>query len=372
MRWAGFGLLLVFALTPARAASFSNRIHRVDAMAQAEWEQDRIGSLTVGVIEDGKLAWTRSYGDADMERRVAATPDTVYRVGSITKSVTAVMLSQLVEQGRVHLSDPVERYVPEIRRVRGGYSGAAPVTLFELATHTSGLAREPDNAGAYVMGPVSGWETTLVAALGRTRYLYEPGIRYSYSNVGYAVLGLALERAAARPYVDYVTGKILRPLGMAHTAFVPNAAMRGNIAKGYGVTGGKIDLGRAAREREGRGYKVPNGGLYSTVGDLARFATVWLGDAPVNVLKKRTLDEMFQQAVAADVNLSHGYGRGFHVFRRGELVAMGHGGQVAGFLAALYLDRGSRTGVIVLANENGGKARPSSLAMRALAALAGS
>jgi CubicO group peptidase (beta-lactamase class C family) len=361
--------LLVFL--PAGAVDFATRINRVDAIAAAEWGQDRIGSLTVGVIQGGKLVWTKSYGDADMERHVAANRDTVYRIGSITKQFTAVMLSQLIEQGKVHLSDPAQKYVPELRRVRSAYPDAAPVTLFQLATHTSGLAREPDDTGGFLRGPVSDWQKTLLAALAHTEYTVEPGVRYLYSNVGYAVLGLALERAAGRPYVDYVTERIFRPLGMNQTVFEWNAAMRGSLAKGYDVETGQISTKNAEREHRGRGYKVPNGGAYSTVGDLARFATLWFGDAPETVLKKKTLGDMLVQVVAADVDLKRGYGRGFMVSRRGEIVSFGHGGSVAGYLAALYVDRSTRTGVVVLANENGGKARPSAVANRMLDVLSG-
>ena len=362
------GLVL---LAPAFAVDFGSRINRVDAMAAAEWGQDRIGSLTVGVIEDGKLAWTKSYGDADMEKHIPAGRDTVYRIGSITKQFTAVMLSQLVEQGRAHLSDPAQKYVPELRRVRSAYPDASPVSLFQLATHTSGLAREPADTDIYSRGPVEDWEKTLLAALAHTEYSFEPGIRYSYSNIGYAVLGLAMERAAGRPYVSYVTDQIFRPLRMNHTGFEWTPALKEKLAKGYEVVNGKASTHNSEREDHGRGFRVPNGGAYSTVGDLARFAALWLGDAPESVLKKATLEEILAEVVAADPDLKRGYGRGFMVSRRGAMVSFGHGGSVAGFLAALYVNRATRCGVVVLANESGGKARPSIVANRMLDVLSG-
>lgn len=369
------GLVLSVALVPLQAAlpprvtDTAARLNRVETMAAAEWEQDRIGSLTIAVLEHGKLVLTKSYGEADMEDRIPATPDTVYRIGSITKQFTALMLSQLVERGRVHLSDPVDRYVPEIHRIPGGYRGAAPITLFELATHTSGLVREPDDVGLYVHGPVADWESALLAALPHSHFLSEPGIYYSYSNIDYALLGLALERAAGQRYVDYVQANILRPLGLEHTSFVPNGATRSHVAAGYSVFRGKADPSGPRRELSGRGYKVPNGGLFSTAGDLARFAEVWFGEAPESVLKKSTLAAMLSHVVMADVGLTRAYGTGFMLWRRGDVIAFGHGGSVAGYLSALYLDLPSRTGVIVLANQNGGRVRPSSLAIRALRVL---
>ena len=99
-----------------------------------------------------------------------ADADTVYRIGSITKMFTALMLEQLVEAGKVHLSDPAEKYFPEIKTVQGRFPDAPPITLIQLATHTSGLGREPDNTEIYVTAPVADWEKTLIAALPHTHY----------------------------------------------------------------------------------------------------------------------------------------------------------------------------------------------------------
>lgn len=111
-------------------------------------------------------------------------------------------MEQLVEAGKVHLSDSVEKYFPGIKAVQGRFPDAPPITLIQLATHTSGLGREPDNIGAATTEPVSDWESTLIAALPHLRYQYEPGTRFFYSNIGYAILGAALSRAAGESYVQ--------------------------------------------------------------------------------------------------------------------------------------------------------------------------
>src|ERR1700757_3518361 len=121
------------------------------------------------------------------------------------------MLLQLVHEGKVHFSDPVEKYFPEIHQVRGEYKSAPPITLVQLATHTAGLDREPEDTETYVKGSVAEWEKTLIAALPHTKYLYEPGTRFSYSNIGYAILGAALSHAAHQSYTEYVKQKILLP-----------------------------------------------------------------------------------------------------------------------------------------------------------------
>src|SRR6185369_7767385 len=104
------------------------------------------------------------------QAKIRADQDTVYRIGSITKMFTAAMLEQLVEAGTVRYSDPVEQYLPEVNSVLGRFPDAAPITLDQLVTHTSGLAVEPDDTENYVTGgPVSAWEKILITALPHTR-----------------------------------------------------------------------------------------------------------------------------------------------------------------------------------------------------------
>ncbi len=114
-------------------------IKAVDTQFAAEYGKEHIGGVTVGIVSGPELVWTRNYGLADMEDGKQPTTDTVYRIGSITKQFTALMLLQLVEQGKVHLSDPVEKFFPEVNRIPGKYPGSPPITLIQLATHHSGL-----------------------------------------------------------------------------------------------------------------------------------------------------------------------------------------------------------------------------------------
>lgn len=223
----------------ATAASLHTRLEEIEKMVGRAFARNPVGSVTVGVVSGNRLIWTRSYGDADMKKHLPADKYTVYRIGSITKMFTAVMLEQLVDSGKVHLSDPVEKYFPQINLVQGKFPGAPPITLMQLATHTSGLAREPDDLQKYVQGPVADWEKTLIAALPHLHYAFEPGTRFSYSNIGYAILGAALARAAGEPYIEYVRKHIFAPLGMTHTAFKLNPVIQPLLASGYQLTGGK-------------------------------------------------------------------------------------------------------------------------------------
>lgn len=362
--------LPAFVLAQEVPAEFRDAISRIDAMTAAELAKDNIGSVTVGVVHGKNLIWTKSYGYADDEKKIPATRDSVYRIGSITKQFTALMLLQLVEAGKVRLSDPVEKYFPQINQVQGRFQGAPAITLVQLATMTSGMDREPEDLPTYLKGPVSEWENVTLSALGRTRYRYEPNTHYFYSNIGYAALGAALSRAAGEPYVRYVATKIFEPLGMTHTAFEPNDAIRKALTIGYEVDrNGRASSDAPQREHAGRGYKVPNGAMYTTVSDLARFVAWELGEVP-GLLKKEFQDDTYSRVMTATGDFRQGYGVGFQLSRRGDHVFLGHGGSVAGYRAEAYVDRLHKTGVIVLRNAGGGKFNLSDLTMRALMELA--
>jgi CubicO group peptidase (beta-lactamase class C family) len=366
----GTSELLVFTRrTQATAASLSTQLADIDSLVADDFNKNEVGSVTVGVVSSDHLIWTKSYGDADTDKHIRANQGTVYRIGSITKMFTALMLEQLVESGKVRLSDPVERYFPEINLVQGRHPSAPPITLMQLATHTSGLAREPDDMEKYVEGPVAEWEKILIAALPHLHYIYEPGIQFSYSNIGYAILGATLARAAGEPYLKYVPEHIFEPLGMTHSALGLTPTIQPYLSSGYDTEeNGKIDAATPLREQAGRGYKVPNGAIYTTVGDLAKFASFLMGDGPPSALPPDRL-EYFQDAlqVTSTSRLNTGYGIGFSVMRRGDYVVFGHGGAVAGYGAALFINRDEEFAVIALANALGPKAvDPEELALRCL------
>ena len=351
------------AQSPAAA-----ELQRVDSMAAAEFARDSIASLTVGVVTARGLVWTKSYGFADMATRRLATRSSVYRIGSITKMFTALMLHQLVVAGKIRVSDPVERYYPEIRTIPGYTRLAAPITVLQLATMTSGIAREPREEGPFWTGSVSQWESTLRKALPHTDIEFEPGKGVLYSNIGYAILGATLGRVAGVPYVRWEKEHILEPLGMRHTVFEIESTISADLAQGYDVSqDGVPDGGPAVREGiAGRGFKVPNGALFTTVEDLSRFLMLQIGHGPPEVVPPAHLDSAYSGGVAATGGSGGGYGFGFSVGRRRDFTWYGHSGGVAGYAAMLYFDRGQRIGVIVLRNASGGRVNPNRLAIDVL------
>jgi CubicO group peptidase (beta-lactamase class C family) len=180
-----------------------------------------------------------------------------------------------------------------------------------------------------------------------------PETRFGYSNVGYAILGAALEQAAGMPYTDYVARNIFVPLGMTDTAFEPDAQMRTHLAKGYIVVKpGAVDESLAAAElRNGRGYKVPNGAIFTTVGDLAKFVSFEMGFGPGDVLSSEALRANFSRAFPVG-NGSSEYGIGFMKEESGASVLVGHSGSVAGYTASAFFNPEAHVGVICLRNSS--------------------
>ena len=339
-------LVLALSIGAAQAAP---DLQRLESRMAVEAAAHPAGGMTVGLVAGGKLAWTKSYGFADMERRVAANADTVYRIGSVTKQFTSIMMLQLMEQGKVKPDDPAQRYLPQVALVKGA---GVPFTLEQLSAHRSGLSREPDQ-NLFVSGPITGWRDTLVAALPHVSMQFPTGNRVSYSNIGIAVLGAALASAANEPYVDYVHKHIIAPLGLTHTSFTPDKDMLAHLARGYRPKDGGGDSAAAQKELEsGRGYKIPNGGLFSTVGDLAAFLTFEMGHGPRAVLAPETLAANFRTTYPMEDEHGWNYGRGFYRAAVNGQTIIGHWGSVAGYAAAAYFDPDAQVGIVILRNSD--------------------
>jgi CubicO group peptidase (beta-lactamase class C family) len=344
-------VLLAPALIAQAPANLTAAITELDTALTADFAKDTIGGVSVGVVSDARLVWSKHYGYAEAETKRIATNDTDYRIGSITKQFTALALLILVEDGKMRLTDPLEKYVPEVKQVKKAYAGTPPITLLQVATMHSGLAREPGCAN-HSVGPLSSWQKIVASCLPETEYANEPGTTFLYSNIGYASLGLAIERAAGKPFTAFVAERILRPLGMTRTGWEPSADLRKDLAHGYQRARDTGAASRSAADRElgGRGYRVPNGALFSTITDLTKFVAWEMGAGPAGVLKKETQDANYGRVFASSPAFTSGYGVGFQVSRRGEVVMMGHGGSTAGYHSSALLNRASKLGVIVLRN----------------------
>src|SRR6185503_17943788 len=184
----------------AQTATRSAAIEAFRDRIKADVAADNVGSITAAVVVGDSIVWAEGFGWADRDKHIPAGPNTIYRLGSVSKSFTAIVLAQLVDRKVIALDDPVERYFPEIRGLANPRPGAKPVTFRQLASHTAGIIREPALPGA-ASGPIAEWESKILASIPTTSFDALPGARYSYSNIGYGMLGLALSRAAHVPFM---------------------------------------------------------------------------------------------------------------------------------------------------------------------------
>ncbi len=351
---------------PAVIDSFARRI-------AADVAADGVGGITAGVFKGDRLLWSSGFGWADPENRVPAGVRTIYRTGSISKSVTAVLLADLAEDGVVALEDAVTEHLPEAADLRDPPRGMEPITLRQLASHTAGLVREPELPGA-ASGPIEDWGHKVLASIPRTGFRTTPGTAYHYSNIGFGVLGYTLQRAAGQSFIDLVQDRIFKPLGMRSSTFIIGPELRHRVATGFANGGaGSVNAELPAREHSGRGYKVPNGGVYSTVGDLATFAAAVMGMTEYELLESGTRSKITTVQTPEDPD--SGYGLGFSIRAvsiRGEQVRfVGHGGSVAGYNMYLVFEPESGYGVVLGRNYNRGATNLGEAANALLRALLG-
>jgi CubicO group peptidase (beta-lactamase class C family) len=227
-------------------------------------------------------------------------------------------------------------------------------TSLIYTSHTSGLEREPDMPDAS-LGPVDQWETKLLSYIPCTSFNSSPGISFHYSNIGYSLLGLTLERASDVPYIQMAQQRIFIPLHMDNTFFsVPENNMA-DLAEGF--LSSKENLRNETNESPSSqesmdsilgGYVVPCGGIYSTSLDLARFVIALMGNTPL-------LDPESLQEMQVTPPGSRYYGLGLMLGRYGKLDFIGHGGFVQGYLAQFSIEKNNVYAAILLCNYDSGK-----------------
>jgi CubicO group peptidase (beta-lactamase class C family) len=361
VRWSRrAAVTLLLGAAPALSAaqttatpSWDDALEDFAARISEEVARDGVGGVVAGVAVDGDLVWARGFGWADRDARVPMGTAAVSRTGSISKSFTALLMMRLVDRGVLRLDDPVARYLPEIDQIASPRPGAPPVTFRHLASHTAGIIREPRLEGA-ATGPIAEWESKVLASISHTAFDSVPGARYVYSNIGFGMLGLALSRAAGRPFMDLMEDEVFRPLGMTGSTFVVDPELIPRLAKGYqNGSNGRIDGDTPAREHAGRGYKVPNGGIYSTVADLGRFAGAVSGVPGLRILSEQSRQEMLRVQTPEDPRRGYGLGLSIEAREDGGRTAS-HGGSVAGYTAHLAFDPATRVAVILLRNYGSG------------------
>jgi CubicO group peptidase (beta-lactamase class C family)/D-alanyl-D-alanine dipeptidase len=331
---------VVPAQTVGAAARYAPAIAQTERLIAHEMQDKGLPALSIALVEDEEVVWTRGFGYEDAERTRPASPDTVYRVGSVSKLFTDIGVMQLVERGEVDLDAPVTRYLPDFKPSN---PFDAPITLRQLMSHRAGLVREPP-VGHYFDATAPSLAQT-VESLNRTTLVYAPGTYTKYSNAGIAVVGRVLEVLAKRPFAEALRERVLEPIGLRKSAFAPTSSVTPDLARAFMWTyhGTRFEaptfqLGMA-----------PAGSMYSTVTDLARFMSMLFRRGfGVNgpVLRPETLETMWAPQFAPP-DARQGFGLGFNVsIFEGER-RVGHNGAIYGFATELQALTERKLGVAV-------------------------
>lgn len=321
---------------------------RVDA-ALNRWPT---AGLAVGVVRDGSLTCFHGHGVADVASGVPVTADTVFRVASITKTVTAIAVMQLRDRRLIDLDAPAARYLRAYRLIPAR-TGWPPATVRHLLTHMAGVraVRTPADLLRSDMGWGAARQRSAPSPVdyyGRgLRIDVEPGTRWAYSNHGYAVLGQIVEDVAQTPLAAYLREQVFDPLGMTSTDLTRSDRVRSHLATGYEI--GRHGL-RAVTDREI--VTVGASGIFSTIRDMARFAAALVGGGRNDhgrVLAADTLTEMFAPHHQPDPRLA-GMGLAFFRGEVGGHRTVGHDGIWKGFRSDMLLAPDDGLGVLAFAN----------------------
>jgi serine beta-lactamase-like protein LACTB, mitochondrial len=313
---------------------------QIEKAVSAFMAANSVPGVSVAVVQNGQPVWSAGFGMADLEDSAPAISSTLYRLGSISKSITAVAILQLYERGKLDLDAPVQKYCPAFPQKD------SPITSRQLLAHLSGIRHYNDDGKGDVPADSARHFTTMEESLqlfASDPLLSKPGTQFHYSTYGYTLLGCVLEGAASQKYVDFVRENVFHPAAMEHTqsddffAIVPHRTRWYHRDKTGAVhNAGVLDSS----------YKIPGGGLISSADDMANFEAALLAG---KLVKPATQEMMWTPQQTADgkpTTYALGWGVGDHF----GLHLIGHDGGQQGTSTAILLAPQKSAAIVVLAN----------------------
>jgi CubicO group peptidase (beta-lactamase class C family) len=350
---------------------------RIAALLDPEIERalkaGRIPSMAVVLVAGDRIVWTRSAGLANVRVKTPAACDTVYLIASTFKTMSAMALLQLMEQGKFKLDDRVNDYLGDLKIE--GESKRYPVTFRHLLTHTSGL---PTDFGRHAV-----WEDASPRALadylrGRLKLWRRPGTRVLYSNIAFTLVAYLVEKFSGMPFKEYMRKNVFAPLEMRDTAFEPRADMAERLAIPYMPVRRRTGVFRPVDWVKADAW--PAGVVYGTAIDQARWLMAnvnggvykgrrILGEAAFREMTKRQFDRFAGPINGGWLNETSGYGLAWWISTLDGEKIIAHSGSVNGYTAFLAGNLQRKTGVAILTNGNKAHRWLYSLALKALDAL---
>ena len=337
--------LTLLLLAVAARAFAEDGFQDLEKVAAAELAETRTPGMALALVRDGRVAFAKGLGVASIETGQPVTPDTLFHLGSVTKSLTAAALVTLAEQGKLRLDEPVGRWV------EGLSPGLAKLTLHQLLSQTSGLGDQPGEDGLHEETALAGF------VLSRTDgdLLFPPGRVFSYSNLGYALAGLVLEKATGKPYADAMREILFEPLGMTRTTLRPLMAMTWPLAQGHEPA--ESGPSTVVRPLADDTRIWPAGYAFTSLNDLSRFVLALLDGGRLDgrqVLPPGVAARMLAPVadIPTNVFVRGRYGLGLFLHEgRGLRIAL-HAGTLPGYSAEFRLIPEKRSAMIVLANRS--------------------
>lgn len=321
------------------------KIEKIEAAIAAWMTQHKAPALSVAIVRDNQIGFLKGYGLADVENNVAARSDTAFRLASITKSMTAIAVMQLVERGKIDLNAPVHQYCaayPEKQTLKDAPDKKFSITVRQLLIHQSGVRH--NKAPEEVIGTKHyNSVAEAVSAFAADPLVVEPATKYSYSTPGYTLLGCAIEGASGMTYIDYLRKNIFEPAGMTRTFVDDVYAIIPNRARGYR----KTEKGEVTNAPlHDTSIKIPGGGLVSTAEDLAKFA---IAINTNQLVKPETLASMWTKPKTGD-GKEQSYAMGFLIDDKNGLLKVFNDGGQAGTRTYIFLMPKEKFAVALMTN----------------------
>lgn len=340
LRIAAAVAILTIAVPCAPVVSALDLREKVDPLARPLVDDGLVVGLAIGILKDGQTQFI-AYGETTKGSGTVPTADTIYEIGSISKVFTGTLLADMVERGKVQLSDPIQQYVPA--GIKVPMFDDKPITIENLATHTSGLPRLPKNLNpADAKNPYADYTVEqMYAFLARHKLRRAPG-EYEYSNYGMGLLGQLLAARADTTYAQLLAQRITQPLGMSDTVLELSDQQRSRLAPPYNAA--------LAAEHT---WDIPTlagaGAIRSTVADMLRFAEANLAadDDRKDELPLARAMRLAQQK-RFDIKGGLAIGLGWHIAR--DRFTRWHNGMTGGYASWLAVVPGHGIGVVVLSN----------------------
>jgi CubicO group peptidase (beta-lactamase class C family) len=306
---------------------------KVDDYVQAEMQKQRIPGVSVAVVKAGEIVLAKGYGYANVELQVPVKPETIFQSGSVGKQFTATGIMMLIEEGKLSLDDPITKYFSDAP------SSWQNITVRHLLTHTAGTTDYPsdfDFRRDYT-------EDELLKRAGAIPLAFQPGEKWSYSNLGYVMLGILIHKVSGKFYGDFLKERIFTPLGMTTARIISEEDIVPNRAAGYRLVKGAL---------KNQGWVSPSlnttadGALYLTVYDMAKWDAALYTE---KLLKKASLEQMWTPVkLNSGKTEDYGFGWGIDEVRGHRIIE--HGGSWQGFKAQISRYVNDKLTVIVFAN----------------------